>query len=172
MIQAELDLIRRITKEHYHGGLCLDVGGSDAAFRSRPKFPYNLSGLFDKYVVTDIKASPGVDLVCDVNDLHAHIEMGSVDFLICTNMLEHVAMPWIAVFNCWMAMKVGGVAIFSVPWEYQTHADPVDYWRISQQGLQSLCMRGEHPMFEEIESGTLQEPGRITVSYFVGRANG
>lgn len=179
MIQAELDLIRRIAKEHYHGGLCLDVGGSDAAFRSRPKFPYDLSGLFERYLVADMKDAPGVDVVCDAREVHSNIGARQASFLVCTNLLEHVERPWSVIYSCWLATKEGGVAIFSVPWEYQMHPDPVDYWRISPECLHTLCtseqmMFGEgtiyKPMFTEIESGMLTQPG-IKVAYFVGRAN-
>jgi SAM-dependent methyltransferase len=164
MIRAELDIIEAAARSYYTGGVALDVGSSGLAFRQREKFPYDLRSLFNEYVTFDAKKEPGVDVVGDAHNLSRYIRPRSVSFLICTSLLEHVRRPWDVVRECAAVTKYDGVVVFSVPWKYMDHPDPIDCWRISPEGMRGLTSE----WFIEVMCKKVEQPG-IVVTTYVGR---
>jgi SAM-dependent methyltransferase len=54
---------------------------------------------------------------------------GPFDFLLCTEVLEHVA-DWHAAFaNFALLLAPGGRALLTAPFVYQLHEEPYDFWR-------------------------------------------
>lgn len=105
-----------------------------------------------RLVCVDIEARPGVDLVADAQDLHM-VEAGSVDLVLLFNVLEHVRDPQRVIAECERILRPGGVVWIDVPFMYPFHADPDDYWRFSDRGLEVACAR-----FERIECTFLRGP--------------
>ena len=179
MLKEDLDFIRRMAGLHYHGGMVLDVGSGTAEFRTREKFPYDLAPLFEPgaYVTFDAKEGDGVDVAGDAHRLADYYLERPFSFLICASLLEHVRKPWVVAAQCWRVLKPGGVIVVSVPWEYETHEDPIDLWRMSEFGLRELLC----PYFEALSSCeediyakvgvSFSVPPRIgTISMFCGKA--
>ncbi len=70
------------------------------------------------------------------------------DSAICTAVLEHLEEPEQAIRECFRVLKKGGHAIYSVPFIWQLHEQPRDFFRYSKYGLQYLF---EKAGFEVIE---------------------
>lgn len=67
----------------------------------------------------------GHDITCDIVELPKSI----ADFIICTEVLEHVPDPLAALNSISAALKVGGRALITVPLQSRMHQAP--YWFVS-----------------------------------------
>jgi len=78
---------------------------------------------------------PDFDLCGD--DLPDH----TYDFVICEQVLEHVADPWRAAANLRRLCRPGGLVLVSTPFLIRVHPAPDDYWRFTDAGLEQLLSR-------------------------------
>jgi len=62
----------------------------------------------------------------------------SFDSALCTAVLEHLEEPELALRECHRVLKVGGVAIYSVPFIWHLHEEPRDFYRFTKYGLDYL----------------------------------
>lgn len=115
---------------------------------------YNVNGsvrdlFFGRYVGLDIREGPGVDVVADIVK-EGWYRAGPDKFMtvIATEVLEHVTDPWKAVERMYDCLLPGGLAIVSVPFLWNFHDYPSDYWRLTPPGLELLFERAG---FEEID---------------------
>lgn len=60
------------------------------------------------------------------------------DCAICTSVLEHLEEPELALRECHRILKLGGVAIYSVPFIWHLHEEPRDFYRFSKHGIEYL----------------------------------
>lgn len=165
MIDAELPLIVEALRGVQPP--IVDVGSSTAAFRRRPKLSYDLAELLGRDVISfDAKAGDGVDVVGDAHQLTTHFAPASVGGIICTSLLEHVCRPWSVVAEAAAVLRSGGRIVLTVPWVYPHHADPLDCWRISADGLQEL---GAWAGLQKIRSGYLRPSTSLAISYLVAQ---
>jgi hypothetical protein len=86
----------------------------------------------------DIHEGPGVDLVGDAHRMSSLIEPGSVAVFVSDDVLEHIEVPWLVALEVQRVLRVGGLALVSVPVIWPEHAAPNDFWRMSPEGLRSL----------------------------------
>lgn len=102
-----------------------------------------LQGVCD-YTATDCFAHPNVDVISDIHTLTAAFAAESFDFLLCTDVLEHLPRPWLAVRQLHAVLKPGGTLLLTTPFNYRLHEEQhvQDYWRISAAGLR-LLLEGE-----------------------------
>ena len=88
---------------------------------------------------TDIRQCERVDIVWDLEQDPPAQCLGAYDLLISTSVLEHVQTP---LAGCCQQMervlKPGGCLYMSVPWVWEFHAFPSDYWRFSLPALDVL----------------------------------
>jgi SAM-dependent methyltransferase len=105
-------------------GPVLDVG---TARGERAWFPV-------ERVTLDVTAARGVDLVGDIQNLHA-IADGTYGSVVCTEVLEHVLYPERALRELRRVTRPGGLCLVSVPWLYPFHPCPLDLRRFTLQGL-------------------------------------
>lgn len=73
-------------------------------------------------------------------------EPGRYDVVICEQVLEHVADPWLAVEHLRDLCAPGGHVIVSTPFLVRVHEEPIlhdmkDYWRFTPRGLRTLLER-------------------------------
>jgi hypothetical protein len=119
-------------------GPILEVGSRD--YGSTP----DLRSLFpgEDYVGIDMSAGKGVDLVLDLTQ-----EIGAVDAalggrrfgtIICFSVLEHCAAPFAMANNITELLRDGGHALLSVPFAWEIHGYPSDYWRFTPAGVKVL----------------------------------
>jgi SAM-dependent methyltransferase len=114
--------------------IALDVGAGGA--------PYQACLKEAGYAVRtlDIEAAPGVDVVGTAED--TAIAEASIDLILCTQVLEHVRAPWLAMREFARVLRPGGVVVFSVPHVWFHHPHPHDYWRMTVEGVVALCEEG------------------------------
>lgn len=114
-------------------GRLLDIGCGAKPYRS-------LAPGVDAYVGADITPGPDVDIVLVPGEPWP-VASGSVDVLLCTQVLEHVAdfeQVWSEVCR---VLRPGGRLIATVPFTYNEHGSPHDYRRFSTHGVRRLAAR-------------------------------
>lgn len=137
--------------------LIFDIGSKEARGAYLPGGPPPGA----RIVCVDIDARPGVDLVADAHDLHM-VETGTVDLVMLLNVLEHVRDPQRVLAECERILKPGGIVWVDVPFMFPFHADPDDFWRFSDRGLEVACGR-----FEKIECTFLRGPASCMAELIV-----
>ena len=63
----------------------------------------------------------------------------SVDLVLCTQVLEHVRTPWVAMREFQRILRPGGQLLITIPHVWFYHPHPGDYWRVTQEGIVALC---------------------------------
>ena len=62
----------------------------------------------------------------------------SVDFILCTETLEHIPEPAPFLDEAYRCLKPGGRMLLTVPFAARWHFIPYDYWRYTPSGLDNL----------------------------------
>ena len=107
----------------------LDVGCG-----SKPYLPY-FEPYADAYVGVDI-GNPAADIEGSVEALP--VDDGSFDLVLCTQVLEHVEDPALAVRELHRVTAPGGRVLASTHGVQVYHPSPADYWRWTHAGLERL----------------------------------
>ncbi|GCD21491.1 hypothetical protein CTKZ_30530 [Cellulomonas algicola] len=107
----------------------------------------------------DIHAGPGVDVVADVHALSTAVPAGEYALVVSRSLLEHVAAPWLVAAEIGKVLAPGGLTCHVVPWTWPTHAQPNDFWRLSDAGLRQLF--GPATGFRTLRTGMA---GGVTVT--------
>ncbi len=76
------------------------------------------------------------DLLVDGTD--TKLPSGSFETLLCTQVLEHVFETREFVAECHRLLAAGGVGIFTIPFVWQCHAEPNDFYRFTRYGIQRI----------------------------------
>lgn len=79
------------------------------------------------------------DFIADVSDMRA-IPSASFDTVLCHQVLEHVARPWLAAREIRRVLSPLGRVIASVPHLSRYHEWPNDYYRFTSRGLEQLFL--------------------------------
>ena len=128
-------LIAKITREKLEkflakysseNKLVLDIGCADGKYR---KYFPNRIGL-------DIKEGKGVDVIGDAHNLP--FENEKFDMVLCTEVLEHLHSPHIAISEMHRVLKKGGTLILTTRFIFSIHDAPHDYYRFTKYGLKYL----------------------------------
>ena len=117
----------------FPGLLLLDVGGQRASRR----------GTFDpeahalRVVIVNLRPETRPDVVAEAE--HLPIRSGSVDTVLCSEVVEHVPSPGAVVGEIARALRPGGRAVLSAPFLVPVHGDPRDYQRVLPAQWRVLC---------------------------------
>lgn len=76
------------------------------------------------------------------------VETASVDFILCSETLEHVREPSVFLKEMYRCVRPGGRIMLTVPFSARWHFVPYDYWRFTPSGLELLLDRAG---FAELE---------------------
>ncbi len=104
----------------------LDIGCANS--------PY--SKYFPNRVGFDIAEGPGVDVVGDAHTLP--FKDGEFDQILCTEVLEHLHTPGIAIQEMMRVLKPGGTILLTTRFIFPIHDAPHDYYRYTKYGLRHL----------------------------------
>ncbi len=86
----------------------------------------------------------------------------SLDFVICSAVLEHVKEPQKIIDEIYRVLRNGGRMYVDIPLIYPFHAAPSDYCRMTIIGLEAMCEK-----FEKIESGMCLGPNSALAQFLV-----
>ncbi len=108
--------------------------------------PYESLFNVEHYVGLDVPVSghPPVskqhDLLFDGNNLP--VRSGTIDGVLCTQVLEHTANPEGLLREIRRVLKPGGSLIMTAPFVWEEHEKPYDFFRFTEHGLRHLLERG------------------------------
>lgn len=110
----------------------IDVGAGEIPYK---KF-------FNKcqYITQDIVNNPqgSIDYVCDA--IKIPVKDNSFDYIICTQVLEHVKEPHLVIKEMYRLLKRGGKVFLTTHLSFEEHMVPYDYFRYTRYGLEYLAI--------------------------------
>lgn len=112
------------------GGRVLDFGCADQPYR---RF---FAGDVD-YLAADLPGNPDANVEIRA-DGTVPVADASVDVVLSTQVLEHVADPALYLAECARVLRPGGRMLLSTHGLMVFHPDPVDYWRWTCDGLRRV----------------------------------
>ena len=132
----------------YAKGRMVDIGCGEKPYR-------DMAGSFvEIHLGVDHRASlhdnSNVDVVGDA--YATTLDSGSCETVLCTDVLEHLEDPALALGEANRLLKPGGYAIYTVPLFWHLHEEPRDFYRYTRYGLRFLF---EKAGFELIEISAL-----------------
>lgn len=124
------ELIEVFVKEDR--GVLVDYGCGAAPYRLLFE-PY-----IEKYLGADLSTNIDADLTLEEGSFRVPLDDGTADFVLSTQVLEHVENPAEYLAEAKRLLKPGGKIILTTHGFWVEHADPVDYWRWTSDGLKKL----------------------------------
>lgn len=118
------------------GKRVIEVGSMDVNGSPRPLFTVHSPR---EYIGVDFREGPGVDKVCNADNLVATFGPASFEVVVSTEMLEHTPNWKASVFNMKQVLAPEGLLFIttrSPGFEY--HGYPHDYWRFTQQHFRAI----------------------------------
>lgn len=89
------------------------------------------------YHRADLAGDPTLDFIYGP-DGRLPAEAGGYDFVLSSQVLEHVGDPALYLAECWRVLKPGGQLLVTTHGTFRDHACPHDYWRWTAFGLSKL----------------------------------
>jgi SAM-dependent methyltransferase len=101
--------------------------------------PYESSFPNDTYFGVDVEES-GRDAYMKIPNMHYDGRVlpfpdGSYDGVLCTQVLEHVADTVVFLAEIQRVLKPGGTLLISLPFAWQEHEEPFDFYRFTRFGI-------------------------------------
>ncbi len=132
--------LSEVAPKHAHGRLLdLGCGAKPYAALFAPHvdshFGVDFVGTSGLHCGTATKADLFVDGV------ETKLPEGSFDTVLCTQVLEHVFDTKAFVRECHRLLAKGGVGLFTVPFLWQCHAEPNDFYRFTRHSLKIIFER-------------------------------
>ena len=120
-------------------GRALDVGCGRQPFRKE------LESIGYSYTGVDVQQNPEgmVDIICAIDEaLPVELTInGRFNFVLCTEVMEHVADWDMAFRNLATLVAEGGRLLITCPHFYQLHEEPYDFWRPTLHALKYFADR-------------------------------
>lgn len=69
---------------------------------------------------------------------HTSLTSETFDTILCTQVLEHVVSPSTLLTEAHRLLKVDGYTIFTIPFVWEIHAEPYDFFRFTKFGIEKL----------------------------------
>ena len=125
-----------LNKEQVEGKSILEVGSYDINGSLRPIIE---SWAPLEYIGVDIEEGPGVDLVCNVEDIIGRFGKESFDIVISTELVEHVRDWRIVISNIKNVCNQNGIMLITTrSYGFPFHAYPNDFWRFELLDLENI----------------------------------
>jgi len=123
-------------------GTVLDVGAGDAPYRPL------LEPLVDRYATADLSGM-GSDFEI-LEDGRVLLDDGAVDFVLSSQVLEHVEDPLSHLAELFRLLTPGGTIVLSTHGYWMYHPTPTEYTRWTGPGLRSLMERAGFHILETV----------------------
>lgn len=119
------------------GGDILEIGSRDVNGGVRQFFDQR------NYMGIDTEEGPGVDRVMDAYEIAKRAWPPQFDLIICTEVLEHTAKPWLIVEGMHKLLNDRGKLLISVPANgFPEHRYPLDVFRFMPDALDLFFFEG------------------------------
>lgn len=118
--------LKNFLEKYRSDKLTLDLGCKNA--------PYG--DLFANRIGFDVECGKGVDVVGDAHKLP--FKDDEFELILCTEVLEHLHSPAVAVKEMKRVLKNGGLLILTTRFVFPLHDAPNDYYRFTKYGLKHL----------------------------------
>ena len=112
-------------------GHVLDIGGS-----KRSGYLELIKGTHT-YTVANIDSSYDTDVIFNAEEPWP-IENGAFNGVLFINVLEHLYAPIMALREAHRALKNGGIVVGAVPFMFNVHGSPNDYFRYTRPALERM----------------------------------
>ncbi len=121
-----------IKKYDKKGVKILDIGAENSPFK---KYVKQMD-----YFTQDIKQNKTntIDFIGDINNGLSNIKDESFDYILCTQVLEHIKNPDKAFKEYYRMLKPGGRLFLTTHQCFEEHMIPYDYFRFTRYGLRYL----------------------------------
>lgn len=119
-----------VDKDVRRGARVLDVGCG-----YKPYYPF-FAEKDVEYVGADLIDSGFVDVLAEADRLP--FEDASFDAVISTQVFEHIPEPALTAKEIYRVLKPGGAALITIPFVWEQHDWPHDYWRFTADGIRRL----------------------------------
>jgi len=96
--------------------------------------------LVGRYIGVDLPENPSADLHLNRSG-RAPLDDASVDIVLSSQVLEHVASPRAYLDEAHRLLKPGGLLFLSTHGYWMYHPDPTDFWRWTREGLRKEIER-------------------------------
>jgi SAM-dependent methyltransferase len=129
----------------------LDIGCGCQPFRK------DLEALGYEYISVDVNQNPEatVDILCEIDkSLPSElIKLDRFDFILCTEVMEHIV-DWETSFsNFAKLLAPGGRLFITCPHVYQLHEEPYDFWRATPYALQYFGNKEALHIIHQVNAG-------------------
>lgn len=114
------------------GAMVLDAGAGDAPYRSLYNHTNYESADFEQVD----KMYAQTTYVCDLKEIP--VEDGRFDYVIFTQVMEHLPDPRQVLAELYRVLKPGGKLLYSAPLYYEEHEQPYDFYRYTQFAVRHL----------------------------------
>lgn len=139
-----------------NNAVLLDVGAGDIPAKS-----YFKNVLYLSQDIAQNKEG-SINYVCDINEGISEIQNSTIDFILSTQVLEHIKEPHKVFKEFNRLLKAAGRVFLTTNMCYEEHMIPYDYFRYTKYGLKYL---GESSGFE-VES-IKPQGGYFQVLYYL-----
>lgn len=144
-----LDVAISDTLSRHARGDVLDVGCGSMPYRDAV---LRTARTYDGLDVEERHAE--VRFVASVTDMEP-VESSSYDTVLCSEVLEHVRAPDLALTEIARVLRPDGKLILTVPFLGRLHEEPHDYARYTEHGLRAMCERAGLRVEEIRATGSL-----------------
>lgn len=121
-----------VSKYDIKGKKLLDIGAEE--------LPYKYLFKHVKYYSFDLvqNSNNTIDFIGDLNEGIPNVKSNYFDYIICTQVLEHIKRPHIAFKEFSRILKPRGKLFLTTHMAFDEHMIPNDYFRFTKYGLKSL----------------------------------
>lgn len=118
--------LEKFLEKHATDKRVLDLGSGGSSYHR----------FFPNRVSVDIDAERKPDVVADAHNLP--FKDNEFEFVLCTEMLEHVQDPPQVISEIKRVLRNGGTVLLTTRFVFPLHDVPHDYWRFTEYGLRNL----------------------------------
>jgi SAM-dependent methyltransferase len=114
-------------------GKVLDAGSGDSGWSIEQFGSQCELTTFDQF------EGKNIDVSGDLSKLSSYFPPESFDVVICMEVMEHVAQPFVVIEEIRKVLKPGGILLATAPFEHGLHGEEYgDYFRYTRQGWRKI----------------------------------